>query len=500
MNSHIFFLIRMTLILSILIVFQKITLKYIAPKLRYRLSLLIFSLIWIPSKIYLSLYEFIKNNFVLLISNKENTPITIFLNSNNTDISLQEILHTPIEIANDSFLNNLPLIEIWLVISVIFIMLELYKYILIKKQLLKFAQDKNTLNKKIKLFGVLLINRKINIYRANSQLVPCALGVLNPNIYLPIKSDCYKDDSFLLLHEIMHIQSMDIPIRMVLTFLKCILWFHPLYGVFCNNLLKDQELSCDSKVLNTLSIKDKIHYGQLILKHAAKKNSMCIAAYKSSNIKNRINEILFPIRTNTSLYITSIVSFVLIVFIINIIFVSTNIQGLSTSINSIYKSSFSTRFPNIDIFFNEYNKIETENKVDTPYNVSEEFVCPIRGDYKIARDFGHTFDSNSQPHTGLDIVPFEDMNVYASGSGKVEKVITDEASHSGIVIIISHGEKNKTLYASLISACVKEGDIIKKNSIIGTVGNVEGSTGPHLHFEFLLNNEPINPIINLENQ
>ncbi len=51
----------------------------------------------------------------------------------------------------------------------------------------------------------------------------------------------------------------------------------------------------------------------------------------------------------------------------------------------------------------------------------------------------------------------------------------------------------KTLYGHLSEISVKQGEKIESGQIIGKLGNTGRSTGPHLHYEVIKNDEKVNP-------
>lgn len=104
-------------------------------------------------------------------------------------------------------------------------------------------------------------------------------------------------------------------------------------------------------------------------------------------------------------------------------------------------------------------------------------VHPIQGGVKF--HYGTDFAAN----TGDDICAFADGYVYAAGEG----------SGYGKYYIITHEGGYSTLYAHMSEFVVGEGDMVTKGQVIGKVGQTGNATGPHLHFELLLNDVYLNP-------
>jgi len=95
-------------------------------------------------------------------------------------------------------------------------------------------------------------------------------------------------------------------------------------------------------------------------------------------------------------------------------------------------------------------------------------------------------------HTGIDIAGNTGAPVVASEAGRV--VSASYQGGYGLMVVISHGGGVHTRYAHLSSAAVKSGQQVEKGQLIGRVGSTGNSTGPHLHFEVLINGQHKNPV------
>ena len=96
-------------------------------------------------------------------------------------------------------------------------------------------------------------------------------------------------------------------------------------------------------------------------------------------------------------------------------------------------------------------------------------------------------------HPGMDFSAPTGTEVYATGDGVVEKVLTKRGGY-GKHIVIKHGFGYQTLYGHLSKFNVRRGQKVKRGDVIGYVGNTGRSTGPHLHYEVIKSNKKINPV------
>ena len=97
-------------------------------------------------------------------------------------------------------------------------------------------------------------------------------------------------------------------------------------------------------------------------------------------------------------------------------------------------------------------------------------------------------------HKGVDFAAPIGTNIRASGSGVVDFV--GQQNGYGNVVILKHGKKYETLYAHMneFADGLKVGKKISQGDVIGTVGTTGWSTGPHLHYEFKVDGEHVDPM------
>lgn len=141
-------------------------------------------------------------------------------------------------------------------------------------------------------------------------------------------------------------------------------------------------------------------------------------------------------------------------------------------------------------------KAGSQSGSNVPKNfVGGTFLWPAPGVTKITSPFGyrvHPTTGQYKLHTGIDIACFSGHNVLAAADGVV--IISGNHTAYGKYISINHGGGISTLYAHNSSLLVSSGQSVKKGQVIAKSGNTGWSTGPHLHFEVLINGSPVNPM------
>jgi murein DD-endopeptidase MepM/ murein hydrolase activator NlpD len=96
-----------------------------------------------------------------------------------------------------------------------------------------------------------------------------------------------------------------------------------------------------------------------------------------------------------------------------------------------------------------------------------------------------------RPHRGIDYYAPRGTPVYAAGDGTV--VRSDYSRANGHHVFIKHAGGVETRYLHFTRRSVKKGQKVKQGQTIGTVGSTGLATGPHLHYEFVVNGVHRNP-------
>jgi murein DD-endopeptidase MepM/ murein hydrolase activator NlpD len=106
----------------------------------------------------------------------------------------------------------------------------------------------------------------------------------------------------------------------------------------------------------------------------------------------------------------------------------------------------------------------------------------------------HPVFKDWRAHKGVDYAAPQGTKVRSIGDGVVDFAGVQRGY--GNVVIIKHGDKFSTVYAHLneFGKDIKVGKKVVQGDLVGGVGQTGWATGPHLHFEFRINNEPADPL------
>tara|TARA_X000000950_G_C13835082_1_gene627832 strand:+ start:269 stop:1561 length:1293 start_codon:yes stop_codon:yes gene_type:complete len=119
---------------------------------------------------------------------------------------------------------------------------------------------------------------------------------------------------------------------------------------------------------------------------------------------------------------------------------------------------------------------------------------PING-ARLSSPFGmrkHPIDGYNKMHKGTDFAAPKGTPIMASGSGVIKKA--GWCGGGGNCVVIKHNSTYQTIYAhmSKFAKGIRSGTRVKQGQTIGYVGSTGKSTGPHLHYEVLINGKKVN--------
>ncbi len=119
---------------------------------------------------------------------------------------------------------------------------------------------------------------------------------------------------------------------------------------------------------------------------------------------------------------------------------------------------------------------------------------PING-ARLSSSFGmrkHPIDGFNKMHRGTDFAAPMGTPIMASGDGKIKKA--GWCGGGGNCVVIKHNSTYKTVYAhmSKFAKGIRNGVRVKQGQTIGYVGSTGKSTGPHLHYEVIVNGKKVN--------
>lgn len=117
---------------------------------------------------------------------------------------------------------------------------------------------------------------------------------------------------------------------------------------------------------------------------------------------------------------------------------------------------------------------------------------PVDG--PVGSGFGFRYDpfnGRQALHTGLDFPADPGTPVHAAAGGVVQGI--EWHPEYGRLLVLDHGNQLVTRYAHLSQVHVAVGDLVRRQQKVADVGSTGRSTGPHLHFEVLVQGVPQNP-------
>lgn len=125
-------------------------------------------------------------------------------------------------------------------------------------------------------------------------------------------------------------------------------------------------------------------------------------------------------------------------------------------------------------------------------------IQPIKNEdmTRMASGYGYRSDPFTKAkkfHYGMDFTAPRGTPIYATGDGTVIRA-DNTVSGYGNHVVIDHGYGYKSLYGHMYKFNVRKGQKVQRGDIIGFVGSSGRSSGPHVHYEVLKDDERVNPM------
>ena len=145
---------------------------------------------------------------------------------------------------------------------------------------------------------------------------------------------------------------------------------------------------------------------------------------------------------------------------------------------------YNFKYKNEEEYYDTKGKSITKSLMKTPINGA-----------RLSSSFGmrkHPILGYNKMHRGTDFAAPSGTPIMASGSGTVTRARW--CGGGGNCVKIKHNSTYETIYAHMKSFArgIKEGRKVKQGQVIGYVGSTGLSTGPHLHYEVLVNGKKVN--------
>ncbi len=171
------------------------------------------------------------------------------------------------------------------------------------------------------------------------------------------------------------------------------------------------------------------------------------------------------------------------------------IDGEKFKDGGIIAASFTNKGETFNAFRYTDSNGDTNYYNEDGFSMRKSFLMAPLDFTRISSNFNmnrmHPIYKVTRPHRGTDYAAPTGTPVYAAGDGRVVKA--GYTGTNGNFVYIQHGDQYTTKYLHLQKRMVNVGQHVSQSQVIGTVGSTGAATGPHLHYEFLVNGVHHNP-------
>jgi murein DD-endopeptidase MepM/ murein hydrolase activator NlpD len=357
--------------------------------------------------------------------------------------------------------------------------------------------------------------RRPRLLRSPAARTPMAFGLLRPVVVLPAHEFSEQELDCVLRHELCHLKARHLPMKALLLAVNALHWYNPAAWLLRRCAAAAMEQCCDEMALRGATTETRGVYSRALLACAGQRR---FAPALTSNwnggtkeMKARLRNI-FTAKPKRTILVSAIV--------LMCAALAVTAAGVGPGLARGAKTEPAPR--EAQTIPAEYNRIVVEipdadgepeavlllepgedatvvaqlddgRKLNVYADGSyAQLLWPAPGVNAISANYGARGDVF---HDGIDISgpKASGKAVVAAADGYVEGAGSDDTN--GAYIVINHGGGLWTSYENLQegSVTLQFGEKVNAGQPIGKIGGTGNATGPHLHFEVLLNNESIDP-------
>ncbi|MFV0414650.1 MAG: M56 family metallopeptidase [Oscillospiraceae bacterium] len=318
---------------------------------------------------------------------------------------------------------------------------------------------------------------------------PILVGLAHPNIVLPAVSATPAQWRFALAHELTHYRHKDLLLKHFFLLVSVLNWYNPLLSLLRHAFADACEAACDEKLGRQMDGAQRREYAASLLAFSGTAAPYTTSGFAlpAKQLKQRLHRILHPARPGRVLRAAAFALVGMVVctgLLIGAGFSAGSAATVSAS-GPLEGSVSSPEAVSAPISPSTEVSEPTSSSSILPAAAPEGLAWPVPGASYSARGFVEGL------HRGLDMSAEAGTPVYAAEQGTV--VYSGWHFSYGYYVEIDHGDGLHTLYAHCSTLYVNTGDEISKGGLIAATGNSGLSTGPHCHFEVLVNGTPVDP-------
>ncbi len=324
---------------------------------------------------------------------------------------------------------------------------------------------------------------RLHVLETEAAVSPMLSGVRQARLLLPahLRQFSAAQQQMIIAHELTHWRRRDPLWLNVSLVLQALLWFNPLLRKLGSKLSWAQELSCDQQVLAGRAQSERQQYAAALVGQLKMQQSMlALAPQTTLAFGGAHGETLVArvalIRQNGMPALSWLGK-------------ATVLGGLGAVLlaSVLLQPAFAWR------------TVTAQPATKAPVAqlaapIPQAWQAPLAS-VRVNSFFGVLYGAPAHRHRGIDFGARVGTGVLAAADGTVV-VSTDHYDANpnyGSLVVVEHANKMRSLYAHLDSRSVRVGELVRAGQVIALSGASGIVSGPHLHFEVLQDDQPIDP-------